>query len=83
MKSLSELLLKHPVPGLRQAERRKICAETITKLIGLPVKASQVAWDDEILSLSVSSVMKSEILLHESKLRDLLSIGGVIVKKVR
>jgi len=83
MRSLSELLLKHPVPGLRQAERRKICAETISKLIGLPIKQNQIALDNEILSLSVSSVIKSEILLHETKLRELLSASGVIVKKVR
>jgi len=83
MKSLSEILLKHPVPGLRQSERRKVCAEVLTKFIGLPIKASQVNWEDEILSLSVSPVIKSEILMHETELHQLLASGGITVKKMR
>ncbi|MEJ0053713.1 MAG: hypothetical protein WDN10_03260 [bacterium] len=83
MKSLSDILLKHPVPGLRQSERRRVCAETISSVLGLTIKASQVSYEDETVSLKVSPVIKSEMHLREAAITDALRGAGVAVKGIR
>jgi hypothetical protein len=83
MRSLSELLLNHAIPGLRQSERRRLCAEAVSEIVGLPVKASQVKYEDEVLSLSLSPVLKSEILLRQTALIELFNSRGVRVRELR
>jgi len=83
MRSLSELLLNHPIPGLRESERRRLCAEAVSEILGLPVKASQVKYEEQILSLSIAPVMKSELLLRQASLIELFTARGVKVKELR
>lgn len=79
MKSLSEILLRHPVPGLRQSERSRICAEVIQKEIGITLKPSQIVYKEGVLTFKIPSVLKSEIMLHKNKLIHLLKDASVEV----
>jgi hypothetical protein len=83
MKSLSQLLLGHAIPGLRQSERRRVCAEAISTMLGIPIRSNQVTYEDETVSLHVSPVIKSEILLREASIVENLRGAGVAVKALR
>lgn len=80
MKSLSEILLRHPIPGLRQSERGRVCAEVIQNALTIPIKAEQIVYKNNILTFKVPSVMRSEILLNKNKLLTLFKDVGVEVK---
>jgi len=83
MRSLSELLLNHPLPGLRESERRRLCAEAVSEIIGLPVSSKQIQYENGVLSLSLPPVVKSEVLLRQRALIELFNTRGVKVKEVR
>lgn len=83
MQSLADLLKLHRVPGVKESEERRVCAGAIEALLKHPVQASQVRYKAGVLSLSVPSVLRSEIILHEGKLRELLGAAGLSLTAIR
>jgi hypothetical protein len=68
MKSLSDLLLKYKIPGVRASEIRRICAEEVLALTGCTLAPAQVQYKNENLRLSVPPVLKSALLLRRDEL---------------
>ncbi|MDB5264969.1 MAG: hypothetical protein JWN64_540 [Parcubacteria group bacterium] len=83
MKTLAELIARHPVPGIRLSLRRHACAEALSRVIGLPVRASQVQYSDGMLSVSLSPIVKSALSLKKEELRSELSSRGIAFTDVR
>lgn len=77
MKAIAELLKNHRIPGVQDAEMRRLCASCIESLLKFPVKASQVRYKEGTLSLRVPSVLKSELKLRQEELKTLLAAAGV------
>ena len=68
MKSLSDLLLKYKIPGVREVEIRRICAEEVLALTGCKLTPLQVQYKNENLRLSVPPVLKSALLIRKAEL---------------
>jgi hypothetical protein len=68
MQALSELLLKYKIPGVRNSEIRRICAEEILTLTGCKLTSKQISYRNEHLRLSVPPVLKSALLVHQTEL---------------
>ncbi len=83
MDSLSNLLLKYHIPGVRAAENRRICVEEISALSGVPVTSKQVQYKNETLFLSVSPVLKSALYLKQVELKQKLLDRGVLIKSFK
>ena len=83
MKSLRDLLLNHPVPGIREAETRKICADTLTLVSGVQVLPKQIRYEDGRLTLSVPPVLKSALLLKREEISRRLAENGLHLAEIR
>ena len=83
MRSITELLLNHPIPGIREAETRHRCAETLSKLLGVAIAPSQVKFDAGKLSLSIPPILKSVLILKRTELGQSLAQAGIDLKEVR
>ena len=82
MISLSSLLLNYKIPGVRESEIRKICAEEVFLLTGWPLKATQVRYKNEKLTLSVPPVLKSAILLRQKELLERIKRREIKIQKI-
>ena len=83
MKTLAELLRNHPVPGIKEAEIRRACAEVITRVTGVTVGPKQISFTDGSLSLSVPPVLKSALVLKFSEAQEALQKEGVTLREIR
>lgn len=83
MRSITELLLNHPIPGIREAETRHRCAEALTKVLGVAISPAQVKFDAGKLSLSIPPVLKSALILKRKELQDMLLRSGIDIKAVQ
>lgn len=77
MQAISELLKNHKIPGVKDAEMRRLCASCAEAVLRYPVKASQVKFKEGTLSFRVPSVVKSELKLRQAELKELLAAAGV------
>ena len=77
MKSLSDLLLKYKIPGVRTSEIRRICAEEVYALTGCKLTPSQVEYKNENLRISVPPVLKSALLMRKTELMDRIKARDV------
>ena len=73
MQALSALLLNYKIPGVRESEIRKICAEEVFAMTGCALKSTQVSYKNEKLRINVPPVLKSAILLRQKELLEKIS----------
>lgn len=83
MKSLSDLLLKYHVPGVRESEIRRICMEEVLALTGCALVSSQVQYKSEGLILSVAPVLKSAILIRKEELMNRIKARDIALYSVK
>lgn len=82
-KSLKELLARLPIPGLKESTDRHIIAETITELLNIPIKPSQITFRDSIISVSAQPVVKSALQIKQEALLARLRAQDIQASKVR
>jgi hypothetical protein len=70
MKSLTDLLLNHKVPGVREAQARHTIAEVISNKLGIAIGANKIQYEKGDLVITVPPVIKSAIRLKEIEIRD-------------
>ncbi len=83
MKSLSDLLLKYHVPGVRESEIRRICMEEVMSLTGCTLTPAQVQYKSEGLVLSVAPVLKSAILMRKAELMERIKARDIALFSVK
>jgi hypothetical protein len=83
MRSLSDLLLKYKIPGVRESEIRRICAEEVLALTGCPLVSSQITYRNEHLRLSVPPVLKSALLLRQRELLERIQARDVLIQTIK
>lgn len=83
MKSISDLLKFHKVPGIKEAERRRLCAQVLSEVLGVAILPKQVRYTDGSLSLQVAPVIKSALTLKFEEVRATLAVEGVTITEIR
>ena len=83
MKSLADLLLKHKVPGVRDAQIRHSIAEEISELLRIPIEPKQVHYKDADLVLKVPPIVKSAIVLNREKIIALLAERNIRIATIK
>jgi hypothetical protein len=83
MRSLSDLLLKYKIPGVRESEIRRICAEEVYALTGCTLVSSQIKYRNEHLRLSVPPILKSALLLRQSELLSRIQARDVLLQTIK
>jgi hypothetical protein len=83
MKTLGDLLLNYKVPGVRDAQIRKICAEEVCALTGCELAPTQVQYKNEKLTLNVAPVLKSQILMRQAELFERIRARDVVIRSLR
>ena len=83
MRSLSDLLLKYKIPGVRASEIRRICAEEVLALTGCALTPLQVQYKNENLRLSVPPVLKSALLLQQNELLQRIKARDVEIHSIK
>lgn len=82
-KSISDLLLKYKVPGVRESEIRRICREEITSVLGCVLTSEQVQYKSEGLVLSVAPVLKSAILIRKTEIMERIKARDIALYSVK
>ena len=82
MRSLSDLLLKYKIPGVRASEIRRICAEEVFALTGCTLTPLQVQYKNENLRLSVPPVLKSALLLKQNELLQRIKARDIEIRSI-
>lgn len=83
MKSLADLIAKHPVPGVRQSVERGMVADIISRTLKVPVKPAQLMLEAGVLTLTLPPVLKSAILLKQHELQGELVKDGITLSAIR
>ena len=81
--SIRDILARHPVPGIREANIRHTVAEAITELTGIMVTPHQVRYEDGRSVLKVPPVHKPALSLRIDELKSRLKEGGVELVELR
>ncbi len=83
MKTLGDLLLNYKVPGVREAQIRKICVEEICSILGCELSLVKVQYKNEELKLAVSPLIKSQLLMRQGELLERIRARDVQVRSIR
>lgn len=83
MKSLSDLLLNHPIPGIRQSEERRTCALVLSQVLGIEVHPKHIQVKEGALTLALPPVVKAALRIKKGELIQKLSAEGVVVSDLR
>lgn len=83
MKTIQELLANHKVPGVKDAETRRICADTASALLKMKLAASLFSYKAGELSTKLAPIMKAELLMRQGEYSKLLSAQGVRLTNLR
>lgn len=81
--SIRDILAKHPVPGVREAQIRHSIAKAVTNLTGVTITPEQVRHSEGRLFIVVPPVLKSALLLRLTEFTDLLKKEGVEITELR
>jgi hypothetical protein len=81
--SIRDILARHPVPGIREAQVRHSVAKAVTDLTGVEVAPRKIRHSEGRLVLSVPPVLKSALLLRLPEFTELLKREGVEIREVR
>jgi hypothetical protein len=82
VKSLSELLLKYKIPGVKESEIRRICIEEVEGLIGYRLLPTQVQYKNEELRFTVPPLLKSSLLIRKEELLKRITARDVQIRKL-
>jgi hypothetical protein len=83
MKSLTDLLLNYPIPGVRALEQRRVCAQEAGALVGYPLTSKDLLYKNETLTFSVPPLIKSALILKQEELLKNLGHRGIVVRSLR
>jgi hypothetical protein len=83
MKTIQELLALHKIPGVKEAELRRICADTASMLLKTKLPANLFSFKTGELSTKISPLLKTELLMRQSEYSQLLSSQGVTLTTIR
>ena len=83
MKSLKELLLNHKIPGTKQLETRRLCAQAASEVLEMPIPASEINYKDGCVSFLTTPVIKTEIILQKEEIVKKIKGLGVSVVSLR
>lgn len=81
--SIKDILARHPVPGIREAQVRYAVAKAVTDLTGVEITPDKVRHTEGRLVLAVPPVLKSAILLRLQEFTDLLKEEDIEIREVR
>lgn len=83
MKSLRDLLLTHKVPGVAEAETRRICASVLSNITSIAILPKQIKYQDGILSLAVPPIVKSALLIKFEMAKEALAHENITIREIR
>ncbi len=83
MKSLADLLLKHRVPGARDAQIRHTIAEELTIILSIKILPTQIGYKDADVVLAVPPVVKSAVRLHTKAIVAALEERGIRISTIK
>ena len=83
MQALSDLLLKYHLPGVRESEIRRICAEEVALLTGCTLQPAQVQYKNEELRLSVPPTLKSALILRKAELLERIKNREIALQRIK
>jgi len=82
MKSIAELLLNHPVPGLKEAYVREEIAFVVSEVLGVACVPKQIQVKHSAIYIALPPVAKSALLLKRAQLTEALNKKGIDVVRV-
>jgi len=83
MFSIADLLKNRKIPGLQASEERRICADTAAALLKMPFSPKQFKYSESELTVSVSPLLKTELLMRRAEYEQLLSAQGIRITALR
>ncbi len=83
MKSLADLLKLRPIPGIKEAQTRGLCAEILTRVSGVTILPKQIKISDGCISLSVAPIIKSSLIIKFEEAKEMLAQNGILIREIR
>lgn len=83
MFSIQDLLARHPIPGLKQSENRRIVAAVLSDILGLSIDPKTIQIKDGVLLLSVPPVLKSALIIRQKDIQNALSLKDISIKAIK
>ncbi len=83
MFSIQDLLVRHAIPGLKQSETRRECAEVLTKATGITISPKAIQISERVLSVNVPPVLKSALILKQEAILVALKESGITITSIR
>lgn len=83
MRLLQNILARHPIPGIRLSEARRVVAKTLSGLLNIPVSPESVRVKDGVCFLSIPPAAKSEAFARLADIIRQCSALGVEVRELR
>lgn len=82
MKSIAELLLKHSIPGLKEAYVREEVAHTIQEVLGISCTPTHVSIKNRSVYISLPPVAKAALHLKQKTFQETLSSKGITIHAI-
>jgi hypothetical protein len=82
MKSIADLLLNHPVPGLKEAYVREEIAFVVGEVLGIICTPKQIQVKHNAIHVALPPVAKSALVLKRRELTEALAKKGIEVLRV-
>ncbi|MBP6868660.1 MAG: hypothetical protein KBC16_00940 [Candidatus Pacebacteria bacterium] len=82
MKSIAELLLNHPIPGLKEAYVREEIAFVVSETLGISCVPKQIQVKHSAIYIALPPVAKSALLLKHTQFTSALIKKGIDVARV-
>ena len=83
MRIIQEILARHPIPGIRLSEARRVVAQTLSALLKMPVRSESVRVKNGVCFLSLPPAAKTEALAHLKEIIKQCATLGIEVKELR
>ena len=83
MKSLKDFLKNKHIPGVELSDIRYQCSLVASEIVGVKIKPTQVDYYEGVVSFSIPSILKTEIVLQQKKFITKMKGCGVTVQTVR
>lgn len=82
MKSIAELLLNHPVPGLKEAYVREEIAFVLSETLGIACTPKQIQVKNQYVYIALPPVAKSALILKNLSFKESLSKKGIDITNI-
>lgn len=83
MFSIQDLLTRHPIPGLKQSENRRECAELLSQVVGVPISPKAIQISEGVLSVGVPPILKSALILKQEAIIAGLKARRIEIQSIR